>query len=51
MAQVFGGPRRDEVLEKGARWPHTRVFDAADMRYFIYFDADEVMRDFTLVSR
>ena len=51
VAEVFGGVRKAEVLEKGGRFPHTRVFDAADMRYFIYFDADEVMRDFTLVSR
>jgi hypothetical protein len=28
-----------------------RVYQTADMLYFIYFDKDGVMRDFTLVSR
>lgn len=50
-AARWGGARRDEVVEKGARWPQTRVFLAGDMIYFIYFDTDGVMKDFTCVSR
>lgn len=46
-----GGARAAEVIEKGRRWPHTRVFIAGDMVYFVYFDEAGIMRDFTCVSR
>jgi hypothetical protein len=39
-----------EILEKGARWTLTRVYDAGDMTYFIYFDKQDVMRDFVYVD-
>jgi hypothetical protein len=42
--------KRDEIIEKGTRWPITRVYDAGDMIYFIYFDDKEIMRDFTYVD-
>lgn len=45
------GSRASEVIEKSRRYRHTRVFLAADMVYFIYFDDAGVMRDFTCVSR
>jgi hypothetical protein len=51
VAQEKGLTRQAEILEKGRRFPQVRVFLAADMIYFIYFDADGVMRDFTCVSR
>jgi len=51
VAAEHGGARAAEVVEKGTRWPRTRVFLAGDMVYFIYFDAEGVMRDFTSVSR
>jgi hypothetical protein len=50
-ARRLGGAKAGEVLEKGRRWPITRVFLAGDMVYFLYFDADGVMRDYTWVSR
>ena len=50
-AQGRGGAKAAEIREKGARHPETRVYRAGDMLYFIYFDADGVMRDFTCVSR
>ena len=46
-----GRKKATEILDKGGRWPETRVFLAGDMVYFIYFDAALVMRDFTCVSR
>ena len=46
-----GGKRADEVIGKGQRWRHTRVFLAGDMVYFLYFDEAGIMRDFTCVSR
>ena len=46
-----GGLKSREILEKGRRWPKMRVFAAGDMVYFLYFDGEGVMRDFTCVSR
>jgi hypothetical protein len=46
-----GGKRAAEVREKAARHAETRVYEASDMLYFVYFDADGVMRDFTCASR
>jgi len=50
-ASTRGGKKAAEIREKGGRHAETRVYQAADMLYFIYFDADGVMRDFTCVSR
>jgi hypothetical protein len=46
-----GGPRATEIVEKGAKWPVARVFLAGDMVYFVFFDAEGVMRDFVIASR
>ena len=45
-----GGARAGELREKARRWGHLRVFRAADMIYFVFFDDDGVMRDFTCVG-
>ncbi len=45
-----GGARAEELREKARRWGHLRVFRAADMIYFVFFDDDGVMRDFTCVG-
>jgi hypothetical protein len=50
IAGRLGGDKRAEVVAKGKRWPRTRVFRAADMRYFIYFDEEGMMRGFTCVG-
>jgi hypothetical protein len=49
-ARQYGRQKQAEVLAKGGRYAKTRVFRAGDMIYFLYFDADDVMRDFTFVS-
>ena len=46
----WGDEKKDEILEKGRRWPITRIFDAGDMIYFIYFDEEKIMRDFAYIS-
>ena len=46
-----GGARAAEIREKAARHPQLRVYEAGDMLYFIFFDREGVMRDFTCVSR
>jgi hypothetical protein len=46
-----GGKQVEALRAKAARYPGLRVFATADMLYFIFFDRDGVMRDFTLVSR
>ena len=51
VAAELAGPQARVVVEKGARWPQTRVFVAGDMVYFIFFDEGGVMRDFTFVTR
>jgi hypothetical protein len=48
---LLGGERAAAVIENGRRYPHTRVFRAGDMIYFIHFDDKGVMRAFTCVSR
>ena len=50
-ASARGGNKAAEIREKGARHAETRIYQAGDMLYFVYFDAAGVMRDFTCVSR
>jgi len=50
-ASVRGGKSTAEIREKGARHAETRVYQTGDMLYFVFFDGDGVMRDFTCVSR
>ncbi len=50
-ASARGGKKAAEVREKGGRHAETRVYQASDMLYFVYFDEAGVMRDFTCVSR
>ncbi len=38
--------RRQIVLGRAREWPRTDVFAVGPMTYFLYFDADDVMRDF-----
>jgi hypothetical protein len=49
-AARLGREKQAEVLDKGKRWPMTRVFRAGDMVYFLYFDEAGVMRDYSFVS-
>ena len=46
-----GGARLAEIRDKAARYPELRVYQAGDMLYFVFFDREGVMRDFTCVSR
>jgi hypothetical protein len=46
-----GGMRLAEIREKAARYPELRIYQAGDMLYFVFFDREGVMRDFTCVSR
>ncbi len=50
-ARARGGPRAAEIRDKASRHAQTRVYQAGDMLYFVYFDTAAVMRDFTCVSR
>jgi len=50
-AAARGGSKAAEIREQGARHAETRVYQTADMLYFVYFDGDGVMKGFTLVSR
>ena len=46
-----GGLRLAEIREKAARYPELRIYQAGDMLYFVFFDREGVMQDFTCVSR
>jgi hypothetical protein len=50
-AAARGGPLAAEIRRKAALQPELRVFQAGDMLYYVYFDREGVMRDFTCVSR
>jgi hypothetical protein len=47
---ALGGKRAEGLREKAQRWGHLRVFRAADMLYFIFYDDEGVMRDFACVG-
>jgi hypothetical protein len=47
---TLGGGRVEELRRKAARWSRARVYRAADMLYFVFFDEDGVMRDFVCVG-
>ena len=48
---AHGAAKAAELRERARRWGHVRVFRAADMLYFVFYDDQGVMRDFTCVSR
>jgi hypothetical protein len=50
-ATARGGARAAEIREKAGRYPELRIYQAGDMLYFVFFDGEGVMQDFTCVSR
>ncbi len=46
----WAGTARAVVEEKASRFPQLRIFAAGDMMYFIFFDAEHIMRDYVYVS-
>lgn len=50
VISAHGAAKVDELRAKAGRYPQLRVYRASDMLYFVFFDADGVMRDFTCVS-
>jgi hypothetical protein len=51
LAAEWGGALEGEVLAKGERWGTTRVFATGDFVYILYFDATQVLQDFSCVRR
>jgi hypothetical protein len=49
-ALTRGGEKATEIREKAKRYAQVRVYQAGDMIYFIFFDEDGVIRDFTFVG-
>ena len=47
---THGRERALTLRQKARRWGHLRVFRAADMLYFVFFDDEGVMRDFACVG-
>ncbi len=46
----WAGAERENIAEKARRFPQLRIYDAGDMMYFIFFDAEHRMRDYVYVS-
>lgn len=46
----WAGSKRSQIQEKANRYPQLRIYAAGDMMYFIYFDAEHIMRDYVYVS-
>lgn len=46
----WAGAERGAIQEKAKRFPQLRIFAAGDMMYFIFFDAEHIMRDYVFVS-
>jgi hypothetical protein len=51
VVEERAGARAPAILEKARAYPQTRVFQAGDMIYFLFFDANDVLRDYAYVSR
>jgi hypothetical protein len=49
-ALTRGGGKAPEIREKARRYAQVRIYKAADMIYFIFFDENGVVRDFTCVG-
>ena len=47
---THGGEAVEALREKARNWPSLRVYRTLDMIYFIFFDDEEVMRDFVCVG-
>jgi len=48
---ALGGRRAPDLRDKARRWTRLRVYSAADMLYFVFFDDEGLMSDFVCVSR
>jgi len=52
ISHVWTDPRNDptEIEAKVSKWPQTRIYRKSPMLYFIYFDSEGVMRDFSCLT-
>jgi hypothetical protein len=52
LAGIWTNPLNSpaEVEEKVGRWPETRIYLKSPMVYFVYFDAEGLMRDYSCLS-
>jgi len=52
ISHVWTDPRNDpaEIEAKVMKWPQTRIYRKSPMLYFIYFDSQGVMRDFSCLT-
>lgn len=52
ISRVWTDPGNNlaEIEAKVSKWPQTRIYRKSPMLYFIYFDAQGVMRDFSCLT-
>lgn len=50
FAARWGGQRRQEILAKARLHASTRIHRSQGAVYFLYFDAEDVLRDYTCIE-
>jgi hypothetical protein len=51
LAERWSPSRAAEVVGKRRQWKRLRIFGVRDVVYFLYFDDDDRLRDYVLLSK
>ena len=51
LAGRWSPGRADEIVTRRQRWKTLRVFGVRDVAYFLYFDDEDKLRDYVLLTR
>jgi len=51
LAAQWSPARADEVVAKRRRWKTLRIFGVRDVVYFLYFDDEDKLRDYVLLTK
>jgi len=51
LAGRWSRSRTDEVVAKRRRWKELRIFGVRDVAYFLYFDDEDRLRDYVLLTQ
>jgi hypothetical protein len=51
LGELWSSSRADEVVGKRRQWKRLRIFGVRDVVYFLYFDDDDRLRDYVLLSK
>jgi len=51
VAAQWSPERADEIVAKRRQWRTVRIFGVRDVVYFLYFDDEDKLRDYVLLTR